>query len=223
MQLSLEHRRVGDATIVTCKGRLVAGAEAKALEDLIEELLPKTKYLVLHLGEVDSLDSGGLGLLVRYLMRAQRSKVSLSVCALSPKIDEVLRITKLRPVFTPYECEADAIADVYKRDTLGASQTTVLCVDSSTDLTAYLREMLRAAGYRAISAQNLPDAMILLIATKPKVVLVSSEIAAYHGTRTAEEFHKMTAGRLVTLPEGFSGRDAADAAGEVLRAVGAAC
>jgi anti-sigma B factor antagonist len=223
VQLSLEHRRVGDATIVTCKGRLVAGAETAALQGLLDELMPKGGYLVLHLGEVDSLDSGGLGLLVRYLMHAKRSNVTLSVCALSPKIEEVLRVTKLRPVFTPYECEADAIADAYKRDPLGASQTTVLCVDASTDVTAYLREMLRAAGYRAISAQNLADALLLLIATRPKVVIVGAELASNRATRTAAEFHNMTAGRLVTLPEGFSGRDAADAAGEVLRAVAAAC
>jgi hypothetical protein len=172
---------------------------------------------------VESLDSGGLGLLVRYLMHAQRSKITFSVCALSPKIEEVLRVTKLRSVFTPYECEADAVAEACRRDPLGAAQTTVLCVDGSRDVTAYLREMLRAAGYRAISAQNLADATLLLIATKPKVVLVGAELGANRNSRMADEFHNLAAGRLVTLPEGFSGRDAADAAGEVLRAVAAAC
>ena len=223
MQLSLEYRRVGDAIVVTCGGRLMAGAEATALQDALEDLMPRTRHVVLHLGAVDSIDSGGLGMLVRYLMRAQRSSGSLSVCAVSPKIDEVLRITKLKSVFPPYETEAEAISEAYRRDSAGAIEATVLCVDASADVNAYLRELLRAAGYKPITAQNLPDALILLRATNPKVVVVSAEVAGFHGTRTAEEFHRLAAGRVVTLPSGFSGHDAGDAAGEVLRAVGAAC
>lgn len=223
MQLSLEHRRVGDAVIVTCSGRLIAGAEATALQNTLEELMPRTRHVVLHLGAVDHLDSGGLGLLVRYLSRAQRSGGSLSVCAISPKIDEVLRITKLKAVFPLFGSEAEAITDAYRRDPISTADATVLCVDSSADVNAYLREVLRAAGYRAITAQNLPDGLILLVATRPRVVVLSAELAAFNGTRTAQDFHRLAAGHIVTLPSGFSSREAADAAGEVLRAVRAAC
>ena len=103
MHLSLEHRLVGDATVVICRGRLTAGAESAALQQSLDALMPRTRHVVLHLGEVEFIDSGGLGLLVRYLVRAQRSTATLSVCAVSPKIDEVLRITKLKTVFPPYK------------------------------------------------------------------------------------------------------------------------
>jgi anti-sigma B factor antagonist len=218
----MENRRVGDATVVTCTGRLIAGAEAMALQNQLEELMPRTRHIVLHLGAVDSIDSGGLGLLVRYLMRGRRSSVSLSICAVSPKIDEVLRITKLKSVFPPYVDEADAITDVHA-DFGDPNQTTVLCAAASSDVTAYLRELLRVAGYRAISAQTLPDALTLLIATRPKVVVLSAEFAEFKETRTAQDFHQLAAGRVVTLPAGFSQQDAGEAAGDVLRAVGAAC
>jgi anti-sigma B factor antagonist len=225
MHLSLERRLVGDATVVICRGRLTAGAESAALQQSLDALMPRTRHVVLHLGEVEFIDSGGLGLLVRYLVRAQRSTATLSVCAVSPKIDEVLRITKLKTVFPPYETEAVAITEVHRRDATddAAAKTTVLCVDASSDVTTYIRELLKAAGYRVLTALNVPDALVLLIATSPAVVVVSAELNGVRGTRAAEEFHRLAAARsLVLLPAGFSAHDAGDAAAEVLSAVRAA-
>jgi len=226
VQLSLDHRPVGDAIVVTCRGRITSGAESALLQQTLDTLLSRHRHLVLHLGGVDFIDSFGLGLLVRYLMRAQRSSGTLSVCAVSAKIDEVLRITRLKSVFPPYDTEAAAITDVHRLDPsqqAGAKKTTVLCVDASTDVGVYLRELLKAAGYSVLTANNLPDALILLIATEPKVVVVGAELKAARGTRTAEEFHRLSAARAVVLPEGFSGHEAGDAADVVLRAVGALC
>ena len=101
------------------------------------------------------------------------------------KIDEVLRVTKLRTVFPPSQTEAGA------------------------------------AGYRVLSAHSLPDALILLVATKPAVVVLSDELHAVRGTRTAEEFHRLAATRaVVTLPPGFSAFELGEAAQDVLHAVG---
>jgi len=223
VQLSLTDRRVGDATVITCRGRIVAGREAAALQETLDTLIPRNRHLVLHLGDVDFIDSSGLGLLVRYLVRAKHGTGSLSVCAVSSKIDEVLRITKLKTVFPPYDTEAAAIAEAYRGDSaaeLGGAGTTILCVDASMDVSTYLRELLKAAGYRVISAHNLPDALILLVATQPAVVVLSADLHAARATRSSDEFHRLAAMRaVVTLPPGFSGHDAAEASDEVLRAV----
>ena len=82
---------------------------------------------------------------------------------------------------------------------------------------------LKAAGYRVLTALNLPDALVLLIATEPTVVVVSAELNASRGTRTASEFQRLAAARpLVVLPAGFSAQDAGEAAADVLSAVRAA-
>ena len=189
----------------------------------LEDLMLRTRHVILHLGAVDFVDSGGVGLLVRYLLRAQRSSGSLSVCAVSPKIDEVLRITKLKAVLPPYETEAAAIAEAHRpvsTESSAAETTTVLCVDESSDVLAYVRELLKAAGYLVLTAGNLPDALVLMIAARPPVVVISAELQSAKGTRTAEEFHRLAATHaVVTLPHGFSGHDAGEAADEVLRAV----
>ena len=114
-------------------------------------------------------------------------------------------------MFPPYETEAVAITEVHRRDTThdDTAKTTVLCVDTSSDVTTYIRELLKAAGYRVLTALNLPDALVLLVATRPAVVVVSAELNDVRSTRTADEFHRLAAARsLVLLPAGFSAHDA---------------
>ena len=219
MPLSLVNRRVGEVTVVTCSGRIVAGQESESLQRYLDDLIPVSPHILLHLNGVDFIDSAGLGLLARYLTRVQNARGTLKVCALSPKIDDVLRVTRLKAVFQPDETEADSIASMHRttRSDDGVGTADILCVDSSEDVLAYLRELLREAGYRAITAANLPDALILLKATGPKVIVISAELRAARHTRAAAEFNRSADTSLVVeLPPEFSGRDAADAAMQVL-------
>jgi anti-sigma B factor antagonist len=213
---------VGDVTVVTAVGRIVAGEESRSLQACLDRVLRQSPHVLLHLGGVEFIDSGGLGLIARYLTRAQDGQGTLKVCAVSPKIDDVLRITRLRSVFQPYETEADSIADLHSgehRQDASLENPDVLCVDESHDVLAYLRELLKEAGYRTLTAANMPDALILLKATHPKIVIIGAELRAAD-TRTAEEFNRLaSAGAVVELPAGFSGQDAGEAAQQVLQAV----
>lgn len=222
MALTLSTRRVGEVTVVTCSGRIVAGDESESLQATIDDMLPFSPHILLHLAGVDFIDSAGLGVLARYLTRVQNAGGSLKICAVSPKMDDVLRITRLRAVFQPYETEADPITEVHQRarDVDATSHADILCVDQSQDVLAYLRGLLKEAGYRAITASNLPDALILLKATAPKVVVIGTDLRALRTTRAAAEFNKSAdAGAVVELPPGFSAHDAAEAARQVLSAV----
>ncbi len=223
MALTLENRRVGDATVVTCRGRLVAGPESEALQQHLDALIPVSPHIVLHLGGIEFLDSAGLGLLVRCRARAENANASLKVCALSPKVEQILKVTRLTSTFQPYETEAEAIAGAHQsgRDQdLSSLPPNVLCLDWSQDVLAYLRALLAEAGYRVITAGNLPDALILLKATQPKVVVIGADLRAATGTRTADEFHTLAeAGAVIEIPEGFSAQDAGDAGERVLQAV----
>lgn len=221
MSLTLQSRCVGDVTVVTCSGRIVAGEESKSLQVCLDRLLPESPHVLLHLGAVDFIDSGGLGLIARYLTRPQDRRGTLKVCAVSPKIDDVLRITRLKSVFQPYATEADSIADIHRgsHDIDSFENFDVLCVDESPDVLSYLRELLKEAGYRTLTAANVPDALILLKATRPKTVIIGTELRTA-GTQAATEFNTIaSAGKLVELPAGFSGQDAGEAAQQVLQAL----
>jgi anti-sigma B factor antagonist len=222
LSLTLQSRCVGDVTVVTCSGRIVAGEESKSLQVCLDRLLPDTPHVLLHLGGVDFIDSGGLGLIARYLTRPQDRRGTLKVCAVSPKIDDVLRVTRLKSVFQPYETEADSIADLHRNSQgidAAFDDPDVLCVDESPDILTYLRELLKNAGYRTLTAANIPDALILLKATRPKIVVIGAELRTA-GTQAYEEFKNVaSAGTVVELPAGFSRQDAGEAAQQVLQAL----
>ena len=223
MSLGVESRRVGDVTVVTCAGRLVGGEDTSVFQRVVDSLMPVNPHIVLHLGAIEFIDSAGLGLLVRYYTRARNAHGTLAICALSAKVVEVLKITRLNAVFQTHETEADAIADAHRpgrRHDTPFVNPDILCVDRSPDVLTYLRELLRGAGYGALTAANLPDALILLIATRPSVVVVGPELRATSAAGTAEEFQRLANARaLVALPTDFAGLDAAEAAEHVLTAV----
>ena len=221
MPISLEHRRVGDVTVVTCAGRIVEGTESIALRKMVDDLLQYGPHLVLHLGAVDFLDSSGLGLLVRCVTRTRNAHGNLTLCALTPQILKVLEVTHLRPIFDVHESEADAINALYQRPSSGGGtarlQTDILCVDGSSDVQAYVRGILAQAGYGVLTAGNLPDGLILLQAARPKLVVIGADFRATRETRTADKFNALADALLVVvLPADFSRRDAGEAGQRLL-------
>ncbi len=110
MPLSVDSRRLGDLTILTCRGRLVEGAESNTLRTHLDGLIEQSPRFILHLGGIEFMDSSGLGLLARYLIRARDARGSMKLCAVSSKFDEVLKTTKLGTIFETYESEEAAIA-----------------------------------------------------------------------------------------------------------------
>jgi len=222
LSLTLQSRCVGDVTVVTCSGRIVAGEESKSLQVCLDRLLPDTPHVLLHLGGVEFIDSGGLGLIARYLTRPQDRRGTLKVCAVSPKIADVLRVTRLKSVFQPYETEADSIADLHRNSQgidAAFDDPDVLCVDESPDVLTYLRELLKEAGYRTLTAANIPDALILLKATRPKIVVIGAELRTAERQSSDEFMNIASAGKVVELPAGFSAQDAGEAAQQVLQAL----
>jgi len=228
--IAFDTRRVGDIAVVKIQGRLAEGVESAALQKHLDGLIPFGPHILLNLSGIEFLDSSGLGLLVRYLTRARNAHGNLKLCALPPGILEVLRVTRLRAVFDPHDSEEEAIADFYQRTDQATGsfrfRVDVLCVEFSSDIQAYIRELLTQVGFGVLTAGNLPDALILLKATKPKLVIIDPDLRAARATQTAEKFNtladKVT---VIELPRGFSRAEAGQAGqvlvGKVLAAIGA--
>jgi anti-anti-sigma factor len=64
VRLNTEIRRIGVVVLVACSGRIVAGPQSESLRDQIKSLLPESRDIALHLGEVTFIDSSGLGILI---------------------------------------------------------------------------------------------------------------------------------------------------------------
>jgi anti-anti-sigma factor len=211
MPLSFRSRIVGDITVVRCDGAIVEGAESAALRQHVNEALQHTLAIVLDLADVHFIDSGGLGLLIRILARTGQDRLKL--CGLTSRVSETLRITRLATVFDCHETEAGAIAAFYA-DSVRSSEPSafaapnVLCVERSAELLTYVQEVLRQAGVRVMTANNLPDAVTLLKAMSPKVVVVGQELRSAGTTGTVEAFNRLLeALTVVELPADFARRD----------------
>jgi len=221
--LSIESRRIGDITVVSCTGRIVEGAESAALREKLDGLIPHDPFIVLNLGGVDFLDSSGLGLLVRFLTRTRAAQGHFKLCSLPARITEVLRLSRLTSIFDAYDSEADAVTACCQPVQSGVSHrfsTDILCVEKSHDLQHYLREMLMQAGYGVMTTGNLHDALILLKAARPRVVVLSATLRASRESHAAETFNRLVhADTVVELPAGFSSDDAGAAAERLLEQV----
>lgn len=223
--LSLKTREVGKVTIVQCSGRIAAG-ETEVLHLHVNEILRDRRDIALHLGEVAFIDSSGLGTLVRLLTSTRRAGGDLKLCQLPDIVHKVLKMTSLITLFDTFESEDDAILSFYRRAAAPAravpSGVTVLCVDQSPDVLAYLRELLLRAGYNVLTNNNLRDALILLRAARPGLTILGPNLKA--SPATEEAFRSASAASpLLELGEEFSTLEAGQAATglmEKIRALG---
>jgi anti-sigma B factor antagonist len=219
--LSLNTRGVGKVTIVRCSGRIAAG-ETEALHLHVNELLCDRVDIALHLGEVAFIDSSGLGMLVRLLTSTRRAGGDLKLCQLPEIVHKVLKMTSLITLFDTYESEEDAILSFYRRQAVPARTApaglTVLCVDQSADVLAYLRELLVRAGYNVLTNNNLRDSLILLRATRPGLTILGPNLTASPATEQA--FRSASAASpLLELGEEFSTQEAGQAASGLMEKI----
>jgi len=95
--LKVKSERAGDVVIVKCAGRIVRGQEDVLRNAVLQEKL--ARVVVLDLTDVDSIDAGGLNLLV-YLHRwTESNRGHLKLVNPCPFVYEMLTRTHLNCVF----------------------------------------------------------------------------------------------------------------------------
>ena len=220
MPLSIDSHRAGEITVLTCNGRLVEGVESSLLQQRIDGLILESPYIILNLSGLEFIDSSGLGLLVRCLIRLESIHGLIRVCAASPRTAEAFRVTGLNTLFKVFDSESDAIAGFYDLPTgkrVAAAESSILCVEPSANVLAYIGQVLRQAGFVVVTTTNLPDALTLMTATRPKVIVISADLRAQRGTAAADTFNKQADTlKVIELASGFSVQDAATAGRDLL-------
>jgi anti-sigma B factor antagonist len=95
--------------VLDCAGRIVFGQESDSLRDTVKKLLPDNRRLVLNLSEVAYVDSGGLGTLVGLFLSARSAGAVMKLAGPTPRVTELLEITKLGTVLEVYPSEDLAV------------------------------------------------------------------------------------------------------------------
>lgn len=110
MSLKTSTRAVDGVTVVDCSGRITLGEGSVVLRELVRELLAKgEKNILLNLGDVNYIDSSGIGELVSSFTTVKNAGGALKLLNLTKKVHDLLQITKLYTVFDVHENEVAAI------------------------------------------------------------------------------------------------------------------
>ena len=110
MQLKLKKRTVDGILAIECSGRIVFGEESSLLRDEVKKAIADgSKRIVLNLGEVNYIDSGGLGTLVALHIAAHNAGGTIKLANLNKRVGDLMQVTKLLTVFEVHSSEYEAL------------------------------------------------------------------------------------------------------------------
>ena len=109
MNFSASIRHSDAVSIVDLTGQLTSFASG-ALRDAVGGLIKQgRKKIVLNVVDLVYLDSSGVGELVNCYMAVIKQGGEMRVVGLTPKVEEILKITQLYRVFQEFQDEAAAL------------------------------------------------------------------------------------------------------------------
>ena len=110
MTMKSNTRQVDGVTIVDLSGRITLGEGSVVLRDTVRELIGKgNKKILLNLGDVNYIDSSGIGELVSAFTTVRNQGGDLKLLNLTKKVHDLLQITKLYTVFDVKDDETSAV------------------------------------------------------------------------------------------------------------------
>lgn len=106
-------RKVQDVTILEVPSRLTIGAgDSDIRSAVIEALAEGSRKIVLDCSKVSRMDSSGVGELVAAYTSTANKGGELRLLDLSPKVAQVLQVTRLAGILESYDSE-DAVVESF--------------------------------------------------------------------------------------------------------------
>jgi anti-sigma B factor antagonist len=110
---AFEVREVADAArLVEVKGEITAQSEYVLMDAYGRANDPGIRAIILDFGDLDYMNSGGIGLLVTLLVRAQRAHQRVLAFGLSDHYRQIFELTRLDEAVGIHDSEADAVAAI---------------------------------------------------------------------------------------------------------------
>ena len=96
--------------VIDIKGDITASSEDVLMDAYARANDAGAKVIVLGFPELDYMNSGGIGLLVTLLVRAQRQKQAVFAYGLSDHYRQIFELTRLDEAVAIHDSEDDALA-----------------------------------------------------------------------------------------------------------------
>jgi anti-sigma B factor antagonist len=112
LAVSMEVRAADGVSIIDIKGDLTAACEDVLMEAYKEATKAGPNAIVLNFTGLDYMNSGGIGLLVTLLVRANRQRQKLLAFGLTDHYRQIFELTRLDEAISIHSDEGDALAAV---------------------------------------------------------------------------------------------------------------
>jgi anti-sigma B factor antagonist len=114
--LQATYRDAGAVTVLDLSGRITLGEGSALLRSTIRELLEDQRFRILvNLGDINYIDSSGIGELVSAYTAVKNRGGELKLLHLTKKVHDLLQITKLYTVFDVHSDEVAALRSFDKQ------------------------------------------------------------------------------------------------------------
>jgi anti-sigma B factor antagonist len=109
--LTIDARQVDRRTsVLDIRGEMTAAGEAALMSAYATANTPTTRAIVLNFSDLEYLNSGGIGMLVTFLVRANRQHQRLLAYGLTQHYRQIFELTRLDEAIGIFDSEADALA-----------------------------------------------------------------------------------------------------------------
>jgi anti-sigma B factor antagonist len=103
-------RRIGNAGILDIKGDITAASEDILMDAYNDASSEGARTIALNFSGLEYMNSGGIGLLVTLLVRANRQRQRLLAFGLTEHYREIFELTRLDEAISIYPDEQEALA-----------------------------------------------------------------------------------------------------------------
>jgi anti-sigma B factor antagonist len=111
LSMNIQQTPKGEVMILNLSGKIMGGPDYEKFHSEIKSLINDGYVdIVLNMSKVTWINSTGLGILVSAFHTLKKNGGVMKICAVSPRIDNILNVTQLKLVFETFDTEADALA-----------------------------------------------------------------------------------------------------------------
>jgi anti-anti-sigma factor len=107
--MGVRHPRA-DVAVIDIGGEVTSHCEQILMSAYEEACPPGTRGIILNFSSLDYMNSGGIGMLVTLLVRANRNKQKLAACGLTAHYTQIFELTRLDEAISLHDDESAALA-----------------------------------------------------------------------------------------------------------------
>ncbi len=97
-------------SVLDIRGDVTAASEGALMDAYTKASTPSTRWIVLNFSGLQYMNSGGIGMLVTLLVRANRQRQRLLAYGLNQHYRQIFEVTRLDEAIGIYGSEAEAVA-----------------------------------------------------------------------------------------------------------------